>query len=182
MKQIMLKLFSALLLGSFSLTANAQKTLDVSGFSRDDADLMALITKPVRDKDEKLCALIRVETGLKDLEVRADALGIVQKEEHTGEIWLYVPYGAKSLSFYHEGYYSLLYQYEIPIESGVVYKLRLTIYDTPTTNITSQTQMFILTHNPDDATIIIDDMEVPTENGVFAAMMNKSVNSTVFLI
>lgn len=177
MKQIMLKLFSALLLGSFSSTANAQKTLDVSGFSRDDADLMALITKPVRDKDEKLCALIRVETGLKDLEVRADALGIVQKEEHTGEIWLYVPYGAKSLSFYHEGYYSLLYQYEIPIESGVVYKLRLTIYDTPTTNITSQTQMFILTHNPDDATIIIDDMEVPTENGVFAAMMNKGEHS-----
>lgn len=175
------KLLSILLLGGLLSTAQAQKTMDVSDFTRDDTDMMARITKPVHDKDEgKLCALIRVETVLKDLKVRADALGIVQMEEHTGEIWLYVPYGAKSLSFYHEGYYSLLYHYEIPIESGVVYKLRLKYFDTPpTSNTTSQTQMFILTHNPDEATVFIDDMEVPTENGVFAAMMNKGEHSYI---
>lgn len=163
------------------LTANAQKTMDVAGFTRDDADLMARVTKPVRDKDEgKLCALIRVETGLKDLDVRADALGIVQKEEHNGEVWLYVPYGAKSLSFSHEGYFSLLYQYEVPIEEGVVYKLQLKSYDTPPTEgVATQTQMFVLTHNPDEATIVIDEMEVPTENGVFAAMMSKGEHSYV---
>ena len=175
MNRKLLKLFIALLLGGLFTTAGAQKTMDVSGFSRDDADMMARITKPVRDNDEgKLCALIRVESGLKDLDVRADALGIVQKEVHNGEVWLYVPYGAKSLSFSHEGYYSLLYQYEIPIEEGVVYKLRLKVYDTPPSpDNHAQTQMFILTHHPDEATVIIDDMEVPTENGVFAAMMNK---------
>ena len=114
-QQKKLKLLLVLLLVGLYTTASAQKTMDVSGFTRDDADMMARITKPVHDKDEgKLCALIRVETGLKDLEVRADALGIVRKEEHSGEIWLYVPYGAKSLSFYHEGYFSLLYQYEMP--------------------------------------------------------------------
>lgn len=174
-QQKLLKLLFAFLLGGLYTPANAQKTMDVSGFTRDDADMMARITKPVHDNDEgKLCALIRVETALKDLDVRADALGIVQKEEHTGEIWLYVPYGAKSLSFYHEGYFSLLYQYEIPIESGVVYKLQLESFDTPPSQgEATQTQMFVLTHNPDEATVIIDDMEVPTENGVFAAMMSK---------
>lgn len=175
------RLVTLLVFGVLSISVHAQKTMDVSGFTRDDADMMARITKPVRDKDEgKLCALIRVETGLKDLEVHADALGIVEREEHTGEVWLYVPYGAKSLSFYHEGYFSLLYQYEIPIEEGVVYKLRLVSYDTPPSpGIMTQTQMFVLTHNPDEATVIIDDMEVPTENGVFAAMMNKGEHSYV---
>lgn len=179
MKQKLLKLVAAMLLGVFFSTTHAQKTMDVSGFTREDADLMARVTKPVRDKDEgKLCALIRVETGLKDLDVRADALGIVQKEEHNGEVWLYVPYGAKSLSFSHEGYFSLLYQYSMPIEEGVVYKLRLQSYDTPPTQgVATQTQMFVLSHNPDEATVIIDDMEVPTENGVFAAMMSKGEHS-----
>lgn len=179
MKQKLLKFVSVLLLGGFYTTANAQKTMDVSGFTRDDADLMARVTKPVHDKDEgKLCALIRVETALKDLDVRADALGIVQKEEHNGEVWLYVPYGARSLSFSHEGYFSLLYQYAMPIEEGVVYKLRLQTYDTPPAQgAATQTQMFVLTHNPDEATVIIDDMEVMTENGVFAAMMSKGEHS-----
>lgn len=179
MKQKLLKLVTLLLLGGLITTANAQKTMDVSGFTREDADMMARITKPVRDRDEgKLCALIRVETGLKDLNVRADALGIVQQEEHNGEVWLYVPYGAKSLSFSHEGYFSLLYQYAMPIEEGVVYKLRLQTYDTPPAGGTvTQTQMFVLTHNPDEATVIIDDMEVTTENGVFAAMMSKGEHS-----
>lgn len=179
MKQKLLKLLTILLLGGFSTTTNAQKTMDVLDFTRDDADMMAKITKPVHDGDKgKLCALIRVETGLKDLEIRADALGIVQKEEHTGEVWLYVPYGAKTLSFYHEGYFSLVYQYEMPIEEGIVYKLRLKAYDTPPAQGTAtQTQLFVLTHNPDEAKVIIDDMEVRTENGVYAAMMNKGKHS-----
>lgn len=181
MKQKLLNLLASMLLGGLLSTAHAQKTMDVSGFTREDADLMARVTKPVRDKDEgKLCALIRVETGLKDLDVRADALGIVQQEEHNGEVWLYVPYGAKSLSFSHEGYFSLLYQYSMPIEEGVVYKLQLKAYDTPPAQGTAtQTQMFVLTHNPQEATVIIDDMEVPTKNGVFAAMMGKGEHSYV---
>ena len=154
----------------------AQKTMDVSKFTRMDNDLMARVTKPVRDKDQgKLCALIRVITTLTDLNVRADALGIVQQERHDGELWLYVPYGARSLSISHEGYFPLLYQYALPIEEGVVYELRLASYATPGEGATQQanTQMFVLTHSPDAATVYIDDMEVPTENGVFAAMMSK---------
>lgn len=181
MMQKLLNLLASMLVGGLFSTAHAQKTMDVSGFTREDADLMARVTKPVRDKDEgKLCALIRVETGLKDLDVRADALGIVQQEEHNGEVWLYVPYGAKSLSFSHEGYFSLLYQYSMPIEEGVVYKLQLKAYDTPPAQgAATQTQMFVLTHNPLEATVIIDDMEVPTKNGVFAAMMGKGEHSYV---
>ena len=111
MKKTLLKQFVLLLLALMAVTtAKAQKTMDVSKFSKIENDLMARVTKPVRDKDEgKLCALIRVVTNITDLEFRADALGIVQKEEHNGETWLYVPYGAKSISFSRQGYFPLLY-------------------------------------------------------------------------
>ena len=159
-----------------SMVTFAQKTLEVQRFIRQDNDLMARVTKPVRDHDEgKLCALIRVVTPLTDLEVRADGLGIVHKEQHAGELWLYVPYGAKSLSLSHQGYYPLLYQYVLPIEEGVVYELRLGSSDVPTSN--QSTQLFVLTHQPDAATVFIDGMEVTSDNGVFAAMMSKGVHS-----
>ena len=167
----------ALLIALTSVTnADAQKTMDVSKFTKIDNDLMARVTNPVRDHDEgKLCALIRVVTDLKDLEVRADALGIVQQEKHAGELWFYVPYGARSLSFSHEGFFPLLYQYALPIEEGTVYELRLTSFDTSTGAIAnnSNTQLFVLTHQPNDAQVFIDGAEMPSKNGVFAYMMSK---------
>lgn len=48
-----------------SIATQAQSTMDVARFTRLDNDMMARITKPVRDNDEgKLCALIRVVTDL----------------------------------------------------------------------------------------------------------------------
>lgn len=181
MKKTLLKLSAVLLsIVMTAVNANAQKTMDVAKFSKMENDLMARVTKPVRDNDEgKLCALVRVVTNLTDLEFRADALGIVQKEEHGGEVWLYVPYGAKSISFSSQGFFPLLFQYPLPIEEGTVYELRLSGYETPTDGSlrNTNTQMFVLTHHPDKASVYIDDMEVPTEHGVFAAMMSKGEHS-----
>lgn len=156
-------------------TSWAQGSLDVSKFTVLENDLTARVTKPVKDTDEgKLCALIRVITDLKNVEFRADALGIVKQEKHTGEIWLYVPYGARSLSFSHEGYFPLIYQYSEEIREGTVYELVLKSYKKMDTNsVATNTQLFVLTHNPDEASVFVDDMEVQTENGVFAAMMTK---------
>lgn len=159
----------------FAIDITAQSTMDVAKFTRMDQDLTARVTKPVTDNDEgKLCALIRVITNLKDIEFRADALGIVKQEQHNGEIWIYVPYGARSLSFAHEGYFPLLYNYTENIDEGVVYELRLKNYtSSEQATANTNTQMFVLSHNPDDASVFIDGMEVKTENGVFAAMMSK---------
>lgn len=165
-----------LLVAAFIATSTmAQSTMDVSKFTRLANDLTARVTKPVKDNDEgKLCALIRVITNLKDIDVRADALGIIKKEQHNGEIWLYVPYGARSLSFSHDGYFPLMYQYTDNIDEGVVYELRLKNYASgEAVAASSNTQMFVLSHNPDDASVFIDGMEMKTENGVFAAMMSK---------
>lgn len=163
-----------------SLTAQAQSTMDVAKFTRLENDMMARITKPVRDNDEgKLCALIRVVTELKDIEFRADALGIVKQEQHQGEVWIYVPYGARSLSLSHEGFYTLVYQYDTPIDEGTVYELRLKTYTAQETATagTTNTQMVVLSHNPDNASVFIDGVEVKSEHGVFAAMMSRGTHS-----
>ena len=171
-KKTLLTIVMALL---FAIDIMAQSTMDVAKFTRMDNDLTARVTKPVTDTDEgKLCALIRVITNLKDIEFRADALGIVKQEQHNGEIWIYVPYGARSISFAHEGYFPLLYNYTENIDEGVVYELRLKNYSSAEqATANTNTQMFVLSHNPDDASVFIDGMEVKTENGVFAAMMSK---------
>lgn len=176
MKQILLFFTIALAVLGVSPDIHAQSTLDVDKFTRLENDLTARITHPVKDTDEgKLCALIRVVTNLKGIEFRADALGIVKQEQHNGEIWLYVPYGASSMSFNHEGYFPLLYQYDDRIEEGTVYELRLKSYTSVETASAgnANTQMFVLSHNPDEASVFIDGMEVKSKNGVFAAMMSK---------
>lgn len=155
--------------------ANGQKTMDVTAFTENKSDLMARVTKPVRDKDEgKLCALIKVYSPMEELEARPDALGIVESERHGTELWYYVPYGARSVAFSSPGYFPLVYQYPEPVNEGAVYELRLsdaTGEDGLAKN--TNTQLFVLSYKPDDAKVFIDDVEQPSEYGVYAAMMNK---------
>ncbi|MDE7159777.1 MAG: outer membrane beta-barrel protein [Muribaculaceae bacterium] len=155
--------------------ANAQRTMDVAGFKKLENDLMARVTAPVRDHDEgKLCALIRIVSPLNDIKVRPDGLGIVEEREVDGEHWVYVPYGARSLSLTHTGYVPVMFSYPFPIEEGTVYELRLTVPEEGSARGgNSSTQMLALTVRPADATVWIDEMEVPVEEGVVLASINK---------
>ncbi len=165
---------------AMGFSSSAQKTMDVQKFTRLDNDLTARVTKPVKDHDEgKLCALIKVVTNIPEIEVRPDALGIVQEEKHTGELWLYVPYGARNLTFASEGFFPVIYQYPEVISEGTVYELRLSSLDNldGTLPANTNTQMFVLSFNPDEAILYIDDMEQNTDAGLFSAMMNKGTHT-----
>lgn len=168
-------LASALSLVLCCLCSWAQNSMDVGRFSAIENDLMARVTKPVRDTDEgKLCALIKVYTDIPGLEARPDALGIVQQEQHDGQLWLYVPYGARSISFSAPGYYPLMYKYPESINEGTVYELRLSgLANANGLAHTENTQLFVLTYSPENATIYVDDIEQQGEAGVFTAMMSK---------
>lgn len=168
-------LTSALPLMLCCLWALGQDSFDVERFAAIEHDLMARVTKPVRDKDEgKLCALIKVYTDVPGLEARPDALGIVKEEQHDGQLWLYVPYGARSLSFSAPGYYPLMYKYPETIHEGTVYELRLaSLANRNGLSHTENTQLFVLTYSPENAAITIDGIEQEGEAGVFTAMMSK---------
>lgn len=86
----------------------------------------ARITAPQRDQNGEVCALIRIVTTEKDLMFEPDALGIVSRENKPGEIWLYIPRGARRISIMHDKF-GVLRNYFYPdiIEKATVYEMEI---------------------------------------------------------
>ena len=79
----------------------AQSKIQISGFQRLETDVTASITPSKIDQNGEVCALIRIVTTDTDFMFEPDALGIVARENRPGEIWLYVPRGARRISVLH---------------------------------------------------------------------------------
>ena len=112
------------------LGMDAQNKIQVNSFQRMETDVTARVTAPKRDQNGEVCALIRIVTTAKDLMFEADALGITARENKTGEIWLYLPRGARRISIMHNNY-GVLRNYFYPdiIEKAVVYEMELSVGD-----------------------------------------------------
>ena len=79
-----------------------QSKIAVASFNRMETDITARVTAPKKDQNGEVCALIRIVTNVKDLMFEPDALGITARENKIGEIWLYVPRGARRISILHD--------------------------------------------------------------------------------
>lgn len=166
-----------LFLGMF--VVEAQNKIQVTSFQRMETDVTARITAPQKDQNGEVCALIRIVTTAKDLMFEADALGITARENKTGEIWLYVPHGARRISIMHNDY-GVLRNYFYPdiIEKAAVYEMELGVGDAmQKTNIDTNTQLLVIRPEPAAADIYMDEEKVPTENGLFTATMKKGTHS-----
>lgn len=175
------RLWSILLLFLFlsPLTAEAQNKIQVTSFHRMETDVTARVTAPKTDQNGEVCALIRIVTTAKDLMFEADALGIAARENKTGEIWLYIPHGARRISIMHNDY-GVLRNYFYPdiIEKAVVYEMELNAGDAMSkTTVDTHTQLLVMRPEPATADIYIDNEKVPTENGLFTATMKKGTHS-----
>ena len=147
----------------------AQNKIQVTSFNRMETDVTARITAPQRDQNGEVCALIRIVTTEKDLMFEPDALGIVSRENKPGEIWLYIPRGARRISIMHDKFGVLrnyFYEMEIQIGDG-----------TQQTPANTNTQLIVMRPDPATADIYIDDEKVPTENGLFTATMKKGTHT-----
>lgn len=104
----------------------AQNKIQVTSFNRMETDVTARITAPQRDQNGEVCALIRIVTTEKDLMFEPDALGIVSRENKPGEIWLYIPRGARRISIMHDKF-GVLRNYFYPdiIEKATVYEMEI---------------------------------------------------------
>lgn len=86
-------------------------------------DVTAFIS-PVRDLNGEACALIKVVAPREF--AFSTPLGIVRREDRTGEIWLYVPKGTKTITIKHPLWGVLRdYRFGIKLESHNTYELRL---------------------------------------------------------
>ena len=178
-KWLSIKLLLVISLFFVATATKAQNKIQVTSFNRMETDVTAWITAPQRDQNGEVCALIRIVTTEKDLMFEPDALGIVSRENKPGEIWLYIPRGARRISIMHDKF-GVLRNYFYPdiIEKATVYEMEIQIGDgTQQTPTNTNTQLIVMRPDPATADIYIDDEKVPTENGLFTATMKKGTHT-----
>ena len=142
-----------------------QSKISVASFNRLETDITARVTAPKKDQNGEVCALIRIVTNVKDLMFEPDALGITARENRTGEIWLYVPRGARRISILHDEL-GILRNYFYPdiIEQGTVYEMVLNTGDAQDRPVVEDNmQFFVLRPDPANANVYVDDELVPIE-------------------
>lgn len=160
-------------------SATAQNKIQVTSFQRMETDITARITAPQRDQNGEICALIRIVSTEKDFMFEPDALGIVARENKPGEIWLYVPRGARRISIMHEKY-GVLRNYFYPdlIEKATVYEMELSAGDeAKEMAVDTNMQLVVMRPEPAIADIYVDDEKMPTEKGLFTATMKKGTHT-----
>ena len=152
-----------------------QSKISVASFQKMESDITARVTAPKRDQNGEVCALIRIVTTEKELMFEPDALGITARENKTGEVWIYVPRGARRISILHDKL-GILRNYFYPdiIEKATVYEMVLNTggeEDKPV--MENNMQFLVVRPEPATANVYIDDELVPIENGLFNATMPK---------
>jgi hypothetical protein len=91
------------LLACATLHAQDNK-LTVESFKIDETDQAARIHYPRKDQNDKVCAIVKIETSLRlpDFTFDAGSVGITHTEQRTGEIWVWLSPGTQRLSILHQ--------------------------------------------------------------------------------
>lgn len=139
----------------------------VQSFKRLENDLSARGIDGRKDQNGDQCAIIKIVTTEVGFELEPDALGTMGSVQKKGEIWFYVPYGAKLLTIRHEKLGMLRnYVYPERIDKAVVYEMILTTGRVETVvheQITKQ--YWVISTVPEEATVYIDDIFAGTGSG-----------------
>jgi uncharacterized protein YgiM (DUF1202 family) len=125
-------------------------------------DLEARINPVIFDGD--VCALLKLETATKNLVFEGGSLGIAKVVQKKGEVWVYVPYGARFLTIKHEQL-GVLRNYEYPtgkLQKATTYAMQLTTAKITTIVEEKLPQFGLIKSNPDGADVYIDGMRVGT--------------------
>lgn len=142
--------------------------ISVKSFRKLENDLSARGKEGRTDQNGDKCAIIKVVTTESGFVFEPDALGLAGSVRKTGEIWLYVPYGARRLTVKHDKLGILRdYLYPERIEKACVYELVLTtgrIVTTVEEEISGQ--WLVITADPPEAAVYIDDVYEATTEGI----------------
>jgi hypothetical protein len=158
------------------LAALAQQ-LAVESFTRDDSDQTARIHSLRKDQNDRVCAIVKMETPLllQDFTFDAGSVGIAHTEQKTGEIWVYLSPGAQRLTIQHK-YLGTIRNYPFgeALREASVYILKLKSGNVKTVvedNVTLQ--YFEVLCEVEGAAIKIDDgAPEPFTNGKFSKLLS----------
>lgn len=110
----------------FSAFSGRSQEISVGSFNLLPNDMTVRTAAPVFDANGDLAALIKVVTTAAGFDFDGGSLGIVKVDWQPGEVWVYVPPGARMLTIRHPQLGVLRnYAYPVSIASGNVYELRL---------------------------------------------------------
>lgn len=105
------------------------QSITVNSFKMLEFDLTANTTGLMeKDQNGEVAALIKVVTPEREFSFDGGSLGIVTTKLRTGEIWVYVPRGARKITIKHQNYGVLRdYYYPVKIEGGKTYEMLIDI-------------------------------------------------------
>ena len=137
------------------------QNIAVKSFNILENDLEARVVSPKKDQNGDRCAIIKMVTTQKGFVFEGDMNGIVTTIYKTGEYWIYLPWGSKSLTLKHDKLGVLRqYRYPVKIEEATVYEMILTTGTVTTTveDYVVPTNWLIVTSEPTGADIYIDEI------------------------
>ena len=149
--------------------AFGQDKIAVADFALAPKDLTAIQQGTLlADQNGEKCAIIKVKTTEKGLTFDIGSLAVQKVDyNHTAEIWVYVPHGAKKITIAHPQLGEVSYDFPIPIEKGKTYIMKLTT-NTVVTSVFDEKHSgrLILSISPKNATVGLDGRVESISNGV----------------
>lgn len=164
MKRILL-LSSILIL---AITVSAQ-SISVSSFKLLESDLTANTAGTTeRDLNGEVAALIKVVTTQTGFVFDGGSLGIVKTKQTPGEVWVYIPHGAKKITIKHPQLGVLRdYYFPVSIEKARTYEMVLVSGTVQTiVNQSSNNQYLVLKVTPANAVVELNNEILPTTDGI----------------
>ena len=153
----------------FELTANAQNNISVASFKLIENDLTATTHgTEVKDQNGNTCALIKVQTTQTGFTFDVGMMGVMKTEQHTGEIWVYVPFGVKHISIHHQQLGHLNdYYFPCSIEKGRTYRMELVSGKVEiVVNPEATQQWLVFNVSPKDALVWVNEEPWQVADGV----------------
>jgi hypothetical protein len=143
-----------------ALAGNLLADISVKSFRKLENDLDARVGENVIiDFNREPSAIVKVVTTQTGFSFDCGQIGIVKVINKPGEIWVYIPNGAKRITITHDKLGVLRdWFFTIPIEKATVYELVLTTGRVITTvDETVATKFLVITSNPAGADVFIND-------------------------
>ena len=169
MKRLLMLLF-----GLFPVLICSAQTISVSSFKLLETDLTANTAGTMElDQNGETAALIKVVTAQTGFTFDGGSMGIVKTKQTPGEVWVYIPRGAKKISIKHPQLGVLRdYYFPVAIEPAKTYEMILIAGEVQTVvkqTRTSQYVVFQLT--PPNAFVELDGEALETNEGTATKMM-----------
>ena len=158
----------------FSIYSYSQ-TMSVSSFKLLETDLDANTAgTSVKDQNGETAALIKVVTNQTGFAFDGGSLGIVKVKQTPGEVWVYIPRGAKKITIKHPQLGVLRdYYFTCPIEAARTYEMVLVTGSVQTiVNQDAGGQYLVMNVEPPTAIVHIDDNEVSLQNGSLSKFLS----------